>query len=83
MEIARKRIDRAEKKTSNPLPEKKENAEAHGQPLVGNSSESTAREKWNANADGFNQWNSLGQDEKDELIANINKEQPLQIEFED
>lgn len=28
-----------------------------------------ARSRWNARADQFNQWDSLGQDEKDELIA--------------
>jgi hypothetical protein len=40
-----------------------------GETVVGNSSESVARETWNAEADEFNQWDSLGQDEKDELIA--------------
>lgn len=28
---------------------------------------STARTKWNAGADKYNQWDSLGQDERDEL----------------
>ena len=36
----------------------------------GNSVESIARAKWNADADEYNQWDDLGQDEKDELIAN-------------
>ena len=36
-----------------------------------------AREKWNAEADAFNQWDSLGQDEKDELIANAGIERPM------
>jgi len=40
------------------------------QQIVDNSAESTARVKWNFDADAFNQWDSLGQDEKDELIAN-------------
>jgi hypothetical protein len=40
------------------------------QDLVGNSAEDAARAKWNAEADEYNQWDSLGQDEKDELIAN-------------
>ena len=39
-------------------------------PVVGNSAEDAARTKWNAEADGYNQWDSLGQDEKDDLIAN-------------
>ena len=29
-----------------------------------------AQDHWNASADEYNQWDSLGQDEKDELIAN-------------
>ena len=29
----------------------------------------TAREKWNAQADEYNQWGSLWQDERDELTA--------------
>ena len=45
-----------------------------GETVVGNSSESVARETWNAAADEFNQWDSLGQDEKDELIANAKAE---------
>lgn len=28
-----------------------------------------ATNRWNTEADEFNQWDSLGQDEKDELIA--------------
>jgi hypothetical protein len=28
-----------------------------------------ARQKWNAEADENNQWDSLGQDEKEELVA--------------
>ncbi|HBP6163731.1 TPA: hypothetical protein L6A15_28355 [Pseudomonas aeruginosa] len=28
-----------------------------------------AANRWNAEADEFNQWDALGQDEKDELIA--------------
>lgn len=28
-----------------------------------------AASRWNAEADEFNQWDALGQDEKDELIA--------------
>jgi len=40
--------------------------------LVGNSAEDAAREKWNAEADEYNQWDSLGQDEKDLLIVNNN-----------
>ncbi|MBW9240737.1 hypothetical protein I6U33_25745 [Pseudomonas carnis] len=28
-----------------------------------------AANRWNAEADDFNQWDALGQDEKDELIA--------------
>lgn len=28
-----------------------------------------AKERWNAEADQYNQWRALGQDEKDELIA--------------
>ncbi len=48
--------------------------------FVGNSVESIVRAKWNADADEFNQWDSLGQDEKDELIANsalcVKKEAP-------
>ncbi|WNZ87558.1 hypothetical protein [Pseudomonas sp. P108] len=28
-----------------------------------------AADRWNANADEYNQWDALGQDEKDELIA--------------
>jgi hypothetical protein len=30
--------------------------------------EQFAKEKWNKEADQFNQWNNLGQEEKDELI---------------
>lgn len=29
----------------------------------------SAINRWNAGADEFNQWDALGQDEKDELIA--------------
>jgi hypothetical protein len=32
------------------------------------SDKERARERWNSEADGYNQWDSLGQDEKDELI---------------
>lgn len=41
------------------------------QPLVGGSIEDFARAKWDADADEYNQWDSIGQDEKDELIANV------------
>ena len=30
-----------------------------------------AEEKWNKNVDKYNQWDSLGQDEKDKLIQEI------------
>lgn len=30
-----------------------------------------ARSCWNAQADQFNQWDALGQDEKDHLIAKV------------
>ena len=32
-----------------------------------------AKEKWNQEADKYNQWDSLGQDEKDELIREVNR----------
>ena len=32
--------------------------------------EQAARDRWNAEADEYNQWDSLSQDEKDELIQN-------------
>jgi vacuolar-type H+-ATPase subunit I/STV1 len=38
---------------------------------VVNSAEAIARERWNSEADEYNQWDSLGQDEKDELIAKL------------
>jgi hypothetical protein len=31
--------------------------------------EDVAKKKWNAQADQYNQWDELGKDEKDELIA--------------
>lgn len=31
--------------------------------------EQVAANRWNAEADEFNQWDALGQDEKDELIS--------------
>lgn len=33
--------------------------------------EDQAKEKWNSEADEYNQWCSLGGDEKDELIAKV------------
>lgn len=30
-----------------------------------------AIDRWNAQADEFNQWDSLGQDEKDEVIKQV------------
>jgi hypothetical protein len=36
--------------------------------------EAVARIKWNAEADEYNQWDSLGQDEKDELIIKKEKQ---------
>jgi hypothetical protein len=33
-----------------------------------------AQAKWNAEADQYNQWDELGQDEKDRLIAKAEKE---------
>jgi hypothetical protein len=32
------------------------------------TAEQVAEDTWNANADSFNLWSALGQDEKDELI---------------
>lgn len=32
------------------------------------TNEEKAKEKWNQISDDFNQWDNLGQDEKDELI---------------
>jgi len=32
------------------------------------------KSKWNSEADAFNQWDSLGQDEKDELIEKFNQQ---------
>lgn len=33
------------------------------------SAQAVAKRCWNANADEFNQWDELGQDEKDELVS--------------
>ena len=33
--------------------------------------EKIAMKKWNAEADQYNQWSELGQDEKDELISKV------------
>lgn len=33
------------------------------------SAQGVAMGRWNANADQFNQWDDLGQDEKDELVV--------------
>ena len=38
--------------------------------------ESIVRNMWNHMADGYNQWDSLGQDEIDTLIAVATAEQP-------
>lgn len=37
------------------------------------SAEIKAKARWNAEADEFNQWSELGQDEKDQLIAKETK----------
>ena len=50
--------------------EQAERSDGTLQDFVGNSAEDLARAKWNAEADEYNQWDSLGQDEKDVLIAN-------------
>lgn len=41
---------------------------------AGSSVEAFARAKWNSQADGYNQWESLGQDEQDELIRRCRAE---------
>lgn len=35
--------------------------------------EEEAKRRWNAEADQYNQWDELGQDEKDELISKIHQ----------
>lgn len=34
-----------------------------------------AKAKWNEQADAFNQWDNLGQDERDELIAEVQRKE--------
>jgi len=39
--------------------------------LTNEELEEVARDKWNFTADEYNQWDSLGQDEKDDLILEV------------
>lgn len=42
----------------------------------------TAKQKWNSEADEYNQWDTLGQDEKDELIKKNSSPMKALIEID-